>query len=89
MDVVLSEDVDIIMFGCGKIFWSWIVEGKGNVLIYIIFYDVEEIVKGESGLDWEGMVLVVLMSGGDYFFEGVLGCGIKVVCEVVRVGFGK
>lgn len=35
------------------------------------------------------MVFVVLMSGGDYFLDGIFGCGVKVVCEVVRVGFGK
>ncbi|RNJ59082.1 hypothetical protein D7B24_003634 [Verticillium nonalfalfae] len=42
-----------------------------------------------SGLDRQGMVLVALMSGGDYLPEGVPGCGLKLACEVARAGFGK
>lgn len=89
VDAVLSEDVDTIMFGCGKTLRSWTAEGKGNVPTHITLYDAEEIAKGESGLDREGMVLVALMSGGDYLPEGVPGCGIKVACEAARAGFGK
>ncbi|KAK0658292.1 hypothetical protein QBC41DRAFT_351419 [Cercophora samala] len=89
VDAVLSEDVDTIMFGCGKTLRSWTAEGKGNVPTHITVYDAEEIAKGDSGLDREGMVLVALMSGGDYLPEGVPGCGIKVACEAARAGFGK
>ncbi|KAK4205734.1 hypothetical protein QBC40DRAFT_312053 [Triangularia verruculosa] len=89
VDAVLSEDVDTIMFGCGKTLRSWTAEGKGNVPTHVTVYDAEDIAKGDSGLDREGMVLVALMSGGDYLPEGVPGCGIKVACEAARAGFGK
>ncbi|KAK4175723.1 hypothetical protein QBC36DRAFT_354105 [Triangularia setosa] len=89
VDAVLSEDVDTIMFGCGKTLRSWTVEGKGNLPTHVTLYDAEDIAKGDSGLDREGMVLVALMSGGDYLPEGIPGCGIKVACEAARAGFGK
>ncbi|CAK7241937.1 MAG: hypothetical protein STHCBS139747_003410 [Sporothrix thermara] len=42
----------------------------------------------ESGLDREGLVLVALMSGGDYLPEGVPGCGVKLACEAAKAGYG-
>jgi Holliday junction resolvase YEN1 len=35
------------------------------------------------------MILIALMSGGDYITEGIPGCGIKVACEAARAGFGR
>lgn len=43
----------------------------------------------ETGLDREGMVLVALMSGGDYLPEGVPGCGVKLACEAAKAGYGR
>ncbi|CAK7209400.1 hypothetical protein SCUCBS95973_000426 [Sporothrix curviconia] len=43
----------------------------------------------ETGLDREGLVLVALMSGGDYLPEGVPGCGVKLACEAAKAGYGK
>ncbi|CAK7565050.1 MAG: hypothetical protein SEPTF4163_002958 [Sporothrix epigloea] len=43
----------------------------------------------ETGLDREGLVLVALMSGGDYLPEGVPGCGVKTACEAAKAGFGR
>jgi Holliday junction resolvase YEN1 len=43
----------------------------------------------QQGLDREGMVLVALMSGGDYDPNGIPGCGIKVAVEAAKAGFGK
>lgn len=45
--------------------------------------------NAELGLDREGMVLVALMSGGDYLPDGIPGCGVKVACEAAKAGFGK
>ncbi|KAK4458684.1 hypothetical protein QBC42DRAFT_340870 [Cladorrhinum samala] len=90
VDAVLSEDVDTIMFGCGMTLKNWTAEGKGSgPPTHVSVYEADEIAKGESGLDREGMVLVALMSGGDYIPEGVPGCGVKVACEAARAGFGK
>lgn len=90
VDAVLSEDVDTIMFGCTLTLRNWSAEGARAVgaPTHVSVYDVAELKQGETGLDREGMVLVALMSGGDYIPEGVPGCGIKVACEAARAGFG-
>jgi Holliday junction resolvase YEN1 len=89
VDAVLSEDVDTIMFGCGKTMRSWSAESKnGQTPTHVTVYDAEQIRRGEGGLDREGMVLVALMSGGDYIPEGIPNCGVKLACEAARAGFG-
>ncbi len=90
VDAVLSEDVDTIMFGCSKTLRNWSSEGKGGrPPTHVSMYDAADLKQGESGLDREGMVLVALMSGGDYLPEGIPGCGVKVACEAAKAGFGK
>lgn len=91
VDAVLSEDVDTIMFGCTLTLRNWSSEGTraAKTPTHVSVYDVLELGQGETGLDREGLVLVALMSGGDYIPEGVPGCGIKVACEAAKAGFGK
>ncbi|RYP44043.1 hypothetical protein DL768_009451 [Monosporascus sp. mg162] len=90
VDAVLSEDVDTIMFGCKRTLRNWSSEGtKAKTPTHVSMYDTEELRQGESGLDREGMVLVALMSGGDYLPEGIPGAGVKLACEAARAGFGK
>ncbi|KAI1262355.1 hypothetical protein F5Y18DRAFT_156585 [Xylariaceae sp. FL1019] len=91
VDAVLSEDVDTIMFGCTRTLRNWSSEGtKGSKApTHVSMYDSAELSQGASGLDREGMVLVALMSGGDYLPEGVPGAGVKLACEAAKAGFGK
>lgn len=91
VDAVLSEDVDTIMFGCTLTLRNWSAEGTraAKTPTHVSVYDVHELGQGETGLDREGMVLVALMSGGDYIPEGVPGCGVKVACQAAKAGFGK
>jgi Holliday junction resolvase YEN1 len=91
VDAVLSEDVDTIMFGCTRTLRNWSSEGtKGSKTpTHVSMYDSRELGQGVSGLDREGMVLVALMSGGDYLPEGIPGAGVKLACEAARAGFGK
>lgn len=50
---------------------NWTPEkGKGKVPTHINFYDAK-VTKSGSGMDREGMILVALMSGGDYVPEGI------------------
>ncbi|CZT13566.1 uncharacterized protein RAG0_17063 [Rhynchosporium agropyri] len=35
------------------------------------------------------MILVALLSGGDYDTNGVTGFGVRIACEAARAGFGK
>ncbi|PIB03176.1 Flap endonuclease GEN 1 [Cercospora beticola] len=88
VDAVLSEDVDTLMFGSGVLWRSWTAEGKGKVPTHCTVYRADE-VEEKSGLDKEGMILVALMSGGDYIVEGIPGCGPKVACDAARAGFGR
>ncbi|KAJ4858359.1 XPG i-region domain-containing protein [Trichoderma breve] len=78
VDAVLSEDVDTIMFGCTRTLRNWSAEGKNGKPTHVSMYDVNDLNMANLGLDREGMVLVALMSGGDYIPEGVPGCGPKV-----------
>jgi Holliday junction resolvase YEN1 len=91
VDAVLSEDVDTLMFGCGQTLRNWSSEGsRGNKSpTHVSVYNAKATKEGSSGLDREGMVLVALMSGGDYITEGIPGCGIKVACQAARAGYGK
>ncbi|KAK8217521.1 hypothetical protein M8818_001279 [Zalaria obscura] len=88
VDAVLSEDVDTLMFGSGLTIRNWSSEMKSSkVPTHVNAYDAR-VTKEGSGLDREGMVLIALMSGGDYIPEGIPGCGPKVACEAARAGFG-
>lgn len=89
VDAVLSEDVDTIMFGCTKTIRNWSGEKKSAKPTHVSVYDTKDKELKKQGLDREGMVLVALMSGGDYLPDGIPGCGIKVACEAARAGFGK
>ncbi|OHW91310.1 flap structure-specific endonuclease, partial [Colletotrichum incanum] len=91
VDAVLSEDVDTIMFGCTRTLRNWTAEGPrgAKTPTHVSLYDVDELLSAGTGLDREGMVLVALMSGGDYIPEGVPGCGVKLACEAAKAGFGK
>ncbi|KAJ0167581.1 Flap endonuclease GEN -like protein 1, partial [Colletotrichum tanaceti] len=91
VDAVLSEDVDTIMFGCTRTLRNWTAEGTrgSKTPTHVSLYDVDALLSTGTGLDREGMVLVALMSGGDYLPEGVPGCGVKLACEVAKAGFGK
>lgn len=90
VDAVLSEDVDTLMFGSGLTLRNWSSEGTGNKSpTHVNAYYSKATKEGKSGLDREGMILVALMSGGDYNTEGIPGCGIKLACEAARAGYGK
>ena len=90
VDAVLSEDVDTMMFGCSMTMRSWTAEGaRGNKCpTHVNVYKAES-TKEEKGLDGEGMILIALMSGGDYIPAGIAGCGIKTACEAAKAGFGQ
>ncbi|KAL8813176.1 MAG: hypothetical protein Q9223_007108 [Gallowayella weberi] len=91
VDAVLSEDVDTMMFGCTVHLRNWSSENvRGNKTpSHVNLYRAEATKQGRSGLDSQGMILVALMSGGDYIPAGIPGCGIKTACEAARAGFGR
>lgn len=91
VDAVLSEDVDTLMFGSGITLRDWSSEGsRGNKApTHVSLFDAKKTKEGKSGLDREGMILVALLSGGDYATEGLKGFGAKIACEAARAGYGK
>lgn len=91
VDAVLSEDVDTLMFGSELTLRDWSCEGirTNKTPTHVSLYDAKATKEGKSGLDREGMILVALMSGGDYDTEGITRCGSKTACEAARAGFGK
>lgn len=89
VDAVLSEDVDTLMFGSGITIRNWSPEKSGNTPTHVNVYDAGETKNGPAALDREGMILVALMSGGDYVPEGIPGCGPKTACEAAKAGFGS
>lgn len=91
VDAVLSEDVDTLMFGSGTTLRDWSSEGsRGNKApTHVSLFDAKKTKEGKSGLDREGMILVALLSGGDYAPDGLKGFGAKIACEAARAGFGK
>ena len=89
VDAVLSEDVDTLMFGSGLTIRNWSPEKSGKTPTHVNVYDAVETKNGPSALDRESMILVALMSGGDYVPEGIPGCGPKTACEAAKAGFGR
>lgn len=88
VDAVLSEDVDTLMFGSGLTLRNWSSENKSaHAPTHVNVYDAHK-TKETAGLDREGMILVAMMSGGDYIPEGIPGCGPKTACQAAKAGFG-
>ena len=90
VDAVLSEDVDTLMFGCSLSLRNWTVEGvRGNKSPTHVDVYRSARTKEAAGLDSQGMILIALMSGGDYIPAGIPGCGIRIACQAARAGFGS
>lgn len=90
VDAVLSEDVDTLMFGSGKTMRNWSSEvASSKTPTHVNLYDAETVKSTSGGMDKDGMVLVALMSGGDYVPQGISGCGPKTACEAAKAGFGR
>jgi holliday junction resolvase YEN1 len=92
VDAVMTQDVDALMFGCGLTFRDWSREGagrKGNgTPTHVSVFEVEKVKKVSRGLDANAMILVAMLSGGDYNEDGVAGIGCTLACEIARAGFG-
>ena len=75
VDAVITEDVDSIMFGAGCVAREIAEKQRTHVYLYS---NVEE----RTGMSRDGMVLIAMMSGGDYLPAGVPQCGPKIAAEV-------
>ncbi|KAK6512689.1 hypothetical protein TWF506_008864 [Arthrobotrys conoides] len=86
VDAVLSEDVDTLMFGCRQ-FWRSCDKGDSKNLDVMQVYQSRAI-KDKTGLTPAGMILVALLSGGDYDTAGVSGVGMKQAAAAAKAGYG-
>jgi Holliday junction resolvase YEN1 len=76
VDAVMSQDVDAIMFGSGVTLRNWSKEAtRGNKTATHVDVLRSSEVREKSGLTPEGLILVALLSGGDYDSDGVPGFG--------------
>ena len=91
VDAVMTQDVDAIMFGSGLTLRDWSKEhSKHNKTpTHVNVFDLEKLKEISHGLDSEGMILVALLSGGDYDEDGLAGIGCTLACEIARAGFGS
>ena len=85
IDAVLREDVDTMMFGLNITLCRWSLHNQ----IYVDMYKAE-ITKQQTSIDDEGMILIALISGRDYFC-GISECGspmkIASLEEQIRTSF--
>lgn len=89
VDAVMTEDVDALMFGSTCTIRNWAAEGRSQKTpTHVDVYSVNK--DGNiNGYNRQGLVLVAMMSGGDYLPDGIKGCGVKVAGEAALAGFGK
>ena len=90
VDAVMSQDVDAIMFGSTLTLRDWSKEAaRGNKsATHVSALRLSDITT-RTGLDPAGMILVALLSGGDYDTDGISGFGAGLSCEIAKAGFGN
>ncbi|KAF7795201.1 hypothetical protein EIP86_006351 [Pleurotus ostreatoroseus] len=98
IDLVLTDDVDTFLFGA-----KMLMRNCNNTLSanrsapvlnsagrddgnHTMTYHADDILE-KTGLTHGGLILVALLSGGDYH-DGVRGCGPEVGVALARCGFG-
>ncbi|KAL0956996.1 hypothetical protein HGRIS_003096 [Hohenbuehelia grisea] len=84
IDVVMTDDSDVLVFGAKSIMRNPNIAEYGD---YVHMYTSETIGAQPVGLTPGGLLLIALLSGGDYH-PGVKGCGIKTSYALARAGYG-
>jgi len=76
VDLVITEDVDCLMFGATRVARELVeAQKRTHVMLYT---DVLE----RTAMDKDGLVLVAMMSGGDYLPAGIPRFGPKIGVQV-------
>jgi Holliday junction resolvase YEN1 len=94
VDAVWSDDGDTLMFGCNTLIRTYYEKGKGSgakSATHVKLYETHHIRQrhGLGKLDKHGMVLIALLSGGDYDQTGIKGCGPRMALEAVQNGLAE
>ena len=90
VDAVMSQDVDTVMFGATSVLRDWSQEGSraNKTATHVSMLNMQQ-TKSITKLDPDGMILVALLSGGDYDTNGVAGFGPGLACEIAKAGFAS
>ncbi|KAF3917331.1 hypothetical protein ABW21_db0200509 [Orbilia brochopaga] len=88
VDAVLSEDVDTLMFGCTR-FWRSGSDKKDSKSLGSLQVYTSTDIQQKAKLTSVGMILVALMSGGDYDTAGIPRVGVKQACAAAKAGYGE
>ncbi|KAK9235817.1 PIN domain-like protein [Lipomyces kononenkoae] len=88
VDYVMTDDVDSLMFGATHVLRGWKPYHNGSpAAVSATLYSLKQI-EESLRLTRAGMVLIAMMSGGDYSPAGVLRCGVKTAIEIGQAGYG-
>ncbi|KAK9386103.1 PIN domain-like protein [Lipomyces mesembrius] len=89
VDYVMTDDVDSLMFGSKYVLKGWKPYHNGSrAAVSVTLYSLKQI-EEKVRLTRPGMVLIAMMSGGDYNPAGVLRCGPKTAIEIGQAGYGE
>jgi 5'-3' exonuclease len=78
VDLIVTDDVDALMFGAKKMITNWQQE-------YISYFDMKTI-KEQLELDQDGLVLIGLLAGNDYMPSGSKNIGIHTAVGLAKAG---
>ncbi|KAJ6548088.1 PIN domain-like protein [Mycena sp. CBHHK59/15] len=82
VDVVITEDSDAVIFGAPCVF------RKPHVTDMSQIYTADSLASHPFYLDEDGLLLLVLLLGGDYH-RGIFKCGPTIAHALARCGFGR
>ncbi|KAK9373183.1 PIN domain-like protein [Lipomyces chichibuensis] len=89
VDYVMTDDVDSLMFGSSYVLKGWKPYHNGSpAAVSVTLYSLKQI-EEKLRLTRAGMVLIAMMSGGDYNPAGVVRCGPKTAIEIGQAGYGE
>ncbi|KAF5385881.1 hypothetical protein D9615_002450 [Tricholomella constricta] len=78
IDAVMTEDVDAFLFGATHVFRIPNISKDGDLVsIYTL-----DTIQSSLSLSTSKMVLIAILSGGDYDTEGLSGCGIDTALKL-------
>lgn len=84
IDAVLTDDADALLFGATHLIRNPNVKEDGDdIRIY-----TADAIRSTLSLTSGGILLLGILSGGDYDPVGLQGCGMKTAYSLARAGFG-
>ncbi|EIW75874.1 PIN domain-like protein [Coniophora puteana RWD-64-598 SS2] len=86
LDGVLTSDSDVVLFGAGCIIRECLTSLRDSD--HQVEIHTEESIRA-NGWNSQRLLLVALLSGGDYDMGGVKGCGIGVASQLAKGELGE